>query len=128
MSIRNCRLRAGYSQPEVRELLGISLEEIWKWERKEMVPYRRNIIALCNLFGVDDMELLKAEPPLTFDREAFQKALATWETADIIRATGVDEKDVCRWRHGGKPCYSRLRLLCEGFGLKPGYFLKEATA
>lgn len=127
MSIRNCRLRAGYSQPEVSELIGISPNQILKWEKDKSIPYKRNIMALCNLFGVDDMELLRAEPPLEFDRDAFHRVLDTWAAEDIVRATGVTEKDVFRWRQGGNPSYARLRSICKALGVKPSDFLKEAT-
>ena len=58
------RKRAGYSQEELADKLGISRQAVSKWERVEASPDTDNLIALANLYGVSLDELIngKKEP------------------------------------------------------------------
>ena len=46
------RKRAGYSQEELAEKLGVSRQSISKWEGAQSIPDMNKILALADLFGV----------------------------------------------------------------------------
>lgn len=55
------RKRAGYSQEELADKLGISRQAVSKWERVEASPDTDNLIALANLYGVSLDELINGK-------------------------------------------------------------------
>ena len=55
------RKKAGYSQEELAEKLGVSRQSISKWEGAQSIPDMNKILALANLFGVSTDYLLKDE-------------------------------------------------------------------
>ena len=50
--IIDLRKRAGYSQEELAERLGVSRQSISKWEGAQSIPDMNKILAMANLFGV----------------------------------------------------------------------------
>ena len=46
------RKKAGYSQEELADKLGVSRQAVSKWERGEASPDTENLIALSRLYGV----------------------------------------------------------------------------
>ncbi|MBQ7362986.1 MAG: helix-turn-helix transcriptional regulator [Clostridia bacterium] len=54
------RKRAGMSQEEFAERLGVSRQAVSKWERCEAYPDTENLIAIAKLFGVSLDELVNS--------------------------------------------------------------------
>ena len=59
--IIDLRKRAGYSQEELAEQLGVSRQSISKWEGAQSMPDMNKILAMANLFGVSTDYLLRDE-------------------------------------------------------------------
>ena len=79
------RKRAGYSQEELADKLGISRQAVSKWERVEASPDTDNLIALANLYGVSLDELIngKKDPePEVKAEEAKKEEKVEQEVAD----------------------------------------------
>ena len=55
------RKKAGYSQEELADKLGVSRQAVSKWERGEASPDTENLIALSRLYGVTLDELVNKE-------------------------------------------------------------------
>jgi len=47
-----CRKKAGYSQEEMADKLGVSRQAVSKWETGEAVPELAKFTAIAKLFGV----------------------------------------------------------------------------
>ncbi len=59
--ILTCRKRAGLSQEELAEKIGVSRQAVSKWETGEALPEINKIIALADVFAVTTDWLLKGE-------------------------------------------------------------------
>ena len=59
--IIDLRKRAGMSQEELAEKLGVSRQSISKWEGAQSIPDMNKILAMANLFGVSTDYLLRDE-------------------------------------------------------------------
>ena len=66
------RKRAGLSQEQLAEKLGISRQAVSKWERSESSPDTDNLIELSKLYGVtlDDLVRIDDDDDAPFDRAA----------------------------------------------------------
>ena len=56
--IYECRKKAGMTQEELAEELGVSRQSVSKWEADAAFPETEKILVLCKLFGVSADELL----------------------------------------------------------------------
>ena len=56
--IYECRKKAGMTQEELADRLGVSRQSVSKWEADAAFPETEKILALCKLFGVSADELL----------------------------------------------------------------------
>ena len=61
--IYECRKRAGITQEELAERLGVSRQAVSKWEADASFPETENILGLCELFCVSADELLFGREP-----------------------------------------------------------------
>jgi len=55
--IKEQRIKKGFSQEKVAELIGISRQAVTKWEAGQSVPSMANLMTLAELFGVSLGEL-----------------------------------------------------------------------
>ena len=53
------RAKAGISQEQLAEKLGVSRQAVSRWESGETTPDMANIIGLCNIFGVSADHLIR---------------------------------------------------------------------
>ena len=60
-NIRELRKKAGLSQEQAAEMIGVSRQAITKWETDGGLPDLENVVALARLFGVTVDELLGSE-------------------------------------------------------------------
>ncbi|MDD7020660.1 MAG: helix-turn-helix transcriptional regulator, partial [Hornefia butyriciproducens] len=75
--IMELRKRAGWSQEQLAERLGVSRQSVSKWESAQSIPDMSKILQLSGLFGVSTDYLLKDEI----------------EEADVTSDAGVMECD-----------------------------------
>ena len=59
------RQRAGMSQDQLAERLGVSRQAVSRWERDETMPETDKVIAMADLFGVTTDYLLRPRPEET---------------------------------------------------------------
>ena len=57
----NLRKKAGMSQEELADRLGVSRQSVSKWEGAQSIPDINKVIELSNIFGVSTDYLLKDE-------------------------------------------------------------------
>jgi len=55
--IKDQRIKCGFSQEKIAELVGISRQAVTKWESGQSVPSMANLITLAKIFGVPLGEL-----------------------------------------------------------------------
>lgn len=75
--INYCRKKAGLSQLDLADLLGVSRQSVSKWETGEANPEVTKIPQLANVFGVSADWLLSEEEPETAGPSPAAKAEAT---------------------------------------------------
>ncbi|MBR6950750.1 MAG: helix-turn-helix transcriptional regulator [Oscillospiraceae bacterium] len=63
--IRQARVRAGFTQENVAEIVGVSRTAVTRWEKGEIGPKLDHLAALAVLFGVTADHLLGLEPGCT---------------------------------------------------------------
>lgn len=59
--IQTCRRRAGLSQEQLAERLGVSRQAVSKWELDESIPELDKALALCEVFEMTADELLRGK-------------------------------------------------------------------
>lgn len=87
--IIDLRKKAGWSQEELAEKLGVSRQSVSKWEGAQSIPDMNKILQLSNLFGVSTDYLLKdsleaAEPAQVQDDGAEGAAFVSMEEANAF--------------------------------------------
>jgi len=60
--LMNYRKKAGLSQEELADKLGVSRQAVSKWECSESSPDTDNLIALAKIYGISLDELINGEP------------------------------------------------------------------
>ena len=51
--VRALRKKAGMTQPELAERVGVSVQSIWCWEKGINCPTADHLITMCNAMGYD---------------------------------------------------------------------------
>lgn len=114
--IHDCRKRAGMTQEELAEKLGVTRQAVSKWEADAAFPETENILELCRLFHVSSDELLfggRFETPVATEKER-----APEEGDGRGRTWGViDHGDKRRFEYISKRRILGLPLLHVHFGL-----------
>ena len=87
--IIDLRKKAGWSQEELAEKLGVSRQSVSKWEGAQSIPDMNKILQLSELFGVGTDYLLKdsmeaAEPVPTQDAETEGTTFVSMEEANAF--------------------------------------------
>ena len=67
--LQSLRQRAGMSQDQLAERLGVSRQAVSRWERDETMPETDKVIAMADLFGVTTDYLLRPRPEKAEQRE-----------------------------------------------------------
>lgn len=86
------RKKAGLSQEELAEKLGISRQAVSKWERAESSPDTDNLIALSKLYGLSLDELLLLNQP---EKKEESEAEKFHRQAQTFEQQIHDEMDGC---------------------------------
>ena len=87
--IIDLRKKAGWSQEELAEKLGVSRQSVSKWEGAQSIPDMNKILQLSELFGVSTDYLLKdsleaAETVLSQDTDAEDATFVSMEEANAF--------------------------------------------
>ena len=104
--IKRCREKRGFTQEQLAEKIGVSIETISSIERGIKMPRLQNFVAIANQLGVSADELLQDELDFGFIAEAnaLSKKLEELSRADrkriletmnflIVQAGGKSEKE-----------------------------------
>ncbi len=78
--IYDCRRKAGMTQEELADRLGVSRQAVSKWEADAAFPETEKILELCKLFGVSADELLfgKEQAEERIREDASPREEKTW--------------------------------------------------
>lgn len=82
--LKELRNRAGMSQENLAERVGVSRQAITKWETDKGAPEMENLLALSDLFGVSVDELLGREPRRRTDGFLYE-SVTEYDVADPKR-------------------------------------------
>ena len=123
MSVRACRLRAGYSQLAVMRALGCSSVTAQRWDDGRH-PNRSNVKRLCQLFGVTAEQLIREEPTPTPDMAALLAIVDYVGEEEFCAKTGLTSNAVRFWREGATAQTGTLRLIGEALDLPVADLMK----
>ena len=72
--IVSLRKRAGWSQEELAEKLGVTRQSVSKWEGAQSVPDMDKVVSMSRLFGVTGDTMHSAVAAATFGAAALRRA------------------------------------------------------
>lgn len=58
LTLKACRVNAGYTQGGASKLLGVSNKTLWKWEKGLSLPKADNIRDICELYNVSYEDII----------------------------------------------------------------------
>ena len=102
--IVSLRKKAGWSQEELAEQLGVTRQSVSKWEGAQSVPDMDKVVQMSRLFGVTTDYLLKDEIE--------EQAAALVEESPLRRVTMGQAADYLARRRAAAPKVSFAVLLC----------------
>ncbi|HET6524191.1 helix-turn-helix domain-containing protein [Sphingopyxis sp.] len=90
--LRRLRQERGLSRVELSNRTGFSKPSIWAWESGKTMPRRSNLIALAEVFGLSERELLAGEPASADAPGGAKRLHALIETSreEIAMLAGVE--------------------------------------
>ena len=88
--IKRCREKRGFTQEQLAEKIGVSIETISSIERGIKMPRLQNFVAIANQLGVSADELLQDELDFGFIAEAnaLSKKLEEFRDHELSDCTG----------------------------------------
>lgn len=129
MSIRNCRIRAGYTQDEVADKLFVTNAMISQWERGLHVPRKLTLLDLATLFHVQPDDLLRDEPPIRINGDLAVRLIKDHGIRRFAQECGIDADVLHHWLYRGVcPSLRNIRKIAKFFGLDITDFLMEDCA
>lgn len=90
--LKGLRERAGLSQADVAQLLGVAQPAVTAWERGEVPEARRELLR----------EALAATKPAGAVMRALRER-AGWKQAELAERIGATQREVSEWERGAKP-------------------------
>ena len=99
------RKRAGWSQEELAQQLGVTRQSVSKWEGAQSMPDMDKVLQMSRLFGVSTDYLLKDELEET-------EALPTAEEPALRRVTMEQASDYLALRRAAAPRVALATFLC----------------
>ena len=103
--IISLRKKAGWSQEELAEQLGVTRQSVSKWEGAQSVPDMDKVVQMSRLFGVTTDFLLK-------DEIEEQAAVPAEEKSILRRVTMEQAADYLARRKAAAPKVALAVLLC----------------
>ena len=102
--IVSLRKKAGWSQEELAEQLGVTRQSVSKWEGAQSIPDMDKVVQMSRLFGVTTDYLLKDEIE--------EQAAALVEESPLRRVTMAQAADYLARRRAAAPKVAFAVLLC----------------
>lgn len=102
--IKRCREKRGFTQEQLAEKIGVSIETISSIERGIKMPRLQNFVAIANQLGVSADELLQDELDFWIYRgseRSFQKAGGVVEGRSEADFRDHELSDCAGWRKAG---------------------------
>ena len=104
--IVSLRKKAGWSQEELAEQLGVTRQSVSKWEGAQSIPDMDKVVQMSRLFGVTTDYLLKDEP------EEQTAAPVEEESSPLRRVTMAQAAEYLTRRKAAAPKVAFAVLLC----------------
>ena len=101
------RKKAGWSQEELAEKLGVTRQSVSKWEGAQSIPDMEKILTLSRIFGVSTDTLLKDEMDL-----AESAPVQESESGSVRRVTMEEAHDYLEKRRAAAPRIALATFLC----------------
>lgn len=86
--LRTLRKKAGLTQEQLAEAIGVHLNTVCLWERGEYTPKTQSIKALAKALGVSEADLLNDPPPNSGEWVISFKTVAHFNTEEVVDMTG----------------------------------------
>ncbi len=106
--IINLRKKAGWSQEELAEQLGVSRQSVSKWESSQSIPDMDKIVRMSALFSVSTDFLLKDE--LSLDEDQIPQVQST--EPGLRRVSMEEASEFMELRAKAAPSFALNTLLC----------------
>ena len=103
------RKKAGWSQEELAEKLGVTRQSVSKWEGAQSIPDMEKILTLSRIFGVSTDTLLKDELELA---ESAPMQESGSEKESVRRVTMEEAHDYLENRRAAAPRIALAAFLC----------------
>jgi transcriptional regulator with XRE-family HTH domain len=101
--IKRCREKRGFTQEQLAEKIGVSIETISSIERGIKMPRLQNFVAIANQLGVSADELLQDELDFGFIAEANALSKKLEELSRADRKRILETMNFLIVQAGGKP-------------------------
>ena len=85
--IHNLRVKEGYSQDKLAEILYVTRQAVSRWELGQTLPSVDNLVELCTLFKVTFEQLLCIDEPAKFSDDIFEGHSREFVVKSIIDGT-----------------------------------------
>lgn len=110
------RKKAGLSQEELAEKLGVSRQAISKWECGESLPDVDNLITIAKVYGVSLDELVDNSPTVTVDEPKTEALVVEtppqYKTKEEIDdEEKEDEQEAAYFSYDGTPADTKRKIL-----------------
>lgn len=125
MSIINCRLRAGYSQRDLADLIGVSPITINHWEVGTHKPRFFLLEEAADALHVSVEDLEADEDPLSVDRGFILRLIDDYGEREFLRESPYYRQNIAKWKNGTTPSMRSVRKLSDFFGLPIYVFLSQ---
>ena len=127
--LRALRKKAGLSQEELADVLGISYMTVRRWEAGKASPRVEDVPSIAQALGVPDADLLDTNASIPFgaNLKALRKkaGLTQSQLADLI---GVHETTIRRWENNGdSPRAEDISSLAKALGVSEADMLNDPT-
>jgi len=134
--IRDLRLKKGFTQEELAKKLGVEKVSVYNWEVGKVIPRRRHLQKLGEIFGVPVHDLLreistdsKAVGSIVMKKIKVLRRMHGLSQKELAARVGVTVGAVSKWERGlSMPDGTHLRKLAEIFNIPVAEFFVESKS
>lgn len=92
-NLKTLRIKAGYSQEELANRLGVVRQTVSKWERGISVPDATTLISMADLFGVSTADLLGERITIVDEENKNELAIHLAKINDLLSEKNQRSKE-----------------------------------